>query len=172
MNKSNFRKGLAYKLSLSGALIALGVIMSGFYLPVGVSKCFPMQHMINVIGAVILGPEYALANAFVISLLRNILGLGTLLAFPGSMIGAFLAGFAYAKFKSYKLAAIGELVGTGIIGGLVAAPFAMVLMGKEVGLTFFVIPFVISSFVGALIALILFETTALIQLVRKMQKTN
>ena len=170
----NFRHSLnnhlSHKLSLSGVLIALGVVLSAFYIPLGGAKLFPVQHLINVIGAVLLGPWFALANAFVISLLRNLTGMGSLLAFPGSMIGAFLAGIVYEKIPNHRLAALGELVGTGIIGGIVASPFAVLLMGKEVGLFFFLIPFVISSFAGSLIALILFESTALLSIIRRKQQ--
>ena len=170
----NFRHSLnnhlSHKLSLSGVLIALGVVLSAFYIPLGGAKLFPIQHLINVIGAVLLGPWFALANAFIISLLRNLAGMGSLLAFPGSMIGAFLAGFVYEKFPSHRLAALGELIGTGIIGGIIASPFAVLLMGKEVGLFFFLVPFVISSFAGSLIALILFESTALFRIIRRKQQ--
>jgi len=158
---------LSHKLSLSGVLIALGVVLSAFYIPIGGAKLFPIQHLINVIGAILLGPWFALANAFIISLLRNLMGLGSLLAFPGSMIGAITAGLFYQKLPHHRFAALGELIGTGFIGGIVAAPFAMLLMGKEVGLFFFVIPFAISSFAGALIALILFESTALLSVIRR-----
>jgi energy coupling factor transporter S component ThiW len=68
------------------------------YIPVGVAKAFPIQHLINILSAVLLGPAYALWNAFAISLLRNLLGTGSLLAFPGSMIGALLAGLLYQNF--------------------------------------------------------------------------
>lgn len=107
------------KLTLSALLIALGTLLAHvIYIPVGVSKCFPVQHTINVLSGVLLGPGYALANAFIISLLRNILGTGSLLAFPGSIFGAFLAGLLFRKSKKYSLAVLGEIFGTGILGGL------------------------------------------------------
>ena len=49
-----------------------------------------------------LGPDYAVAIAFLISCLRNMFGTGSLLAFPGSMIGAFIAGMAYKHWKKYS----------------------------------------------------------------------
>ncbi|PKM51223.1 MAG: energy coupling factor transporter S component ThiW [Firmicutes bacterium HGW-Firmicutes-7] len=149
------------KIALSGVLIALGVALSPLYIPIGTAKCFPLQHLINVISAVLLGPLYAVANAFVISLLRNIFGMGSLLAFPGSMIGALLAGLLYVKYKSQTIAAIGELIGTGILGSLVSAPIFIHLMGKEAGIFFFVIPFMLSSFVGTSIAMVLLRVPAL-----------
>ncbi len=164
---NDFRNKMTYKMALSGVMIALGVILSTFYIPFGAAKVFPFQHLINVLGAVLLGPAYSVMNAFVISTIRNVTGLGSLLAYPGSMIGAFLAGMIFRTRGSYRLAALGELVGTGIIGGILAAPLAIAFMGKEVALFFFVIPFFISSLAGSLIAILLFEGTALCQLVMK-----
>jgi len=163
------KSNLALRLSTSGILIALGVVLSAFYIPIGGAKCFPIQHLINVIGAVLLGPFYAVGNAFIISLIRNMTGMGSLLAFPGSMIGALLAGLAYQQFKNHRLACVGELIGTGIIGGIVASPFAVLLMGKDVGIFFFVVPFVLSSLAGSLIAFILLESTALIGVIKARQ---
>ncbi|MDF2522462.1 MAG: energy coupling factor transporter component ThiW, partial [Clostridiales bacterium] len=102
------------KLTLSALLIAIGTVTGNLiYIPVGFAKCFPIQHAINVLSAVILGPWYGVANALIISLLRNILGTGTIMAFPGSMIGAFIAGVVYAKFSNKLYAAMGEVFGTG-----------------------------------------------------------
>ena len=91
-------------------LVAIAVALSPIFIPVGISKCFPAQHMINVIAAVMLGPVYAVAIAAAAAIIRNILGLGTLLAFPGGMIGAFLAGLAYRYFKNMYLAGAGEII--------------------------------------------------------------
>ena len=108
--------------------------------------------MINVLSAVILGPWYGLAIAFCISLLRNVLGTGSLMTFPGSMIGVLLAGMLYMKTKKVSLAVFGEIFGTGILGGLLAFPIAKFVMGKEVAALFYVTPFLISTIGGSLIA--------------------
>lgn len=145
-----------HKLVFSSVLIALGVILSQIVkFPVGPALCAPIQHLINVLGAVFLGPLYALGNAFVISLLRNMLGSGTLLAFPGSMIGALLAGLAYRMSNRVSMALLGEVVGTGILGSLLAFPVARWILGKEVMALFFMPSFLISSLAGALMAWIL-----------------
>ena len=100
------------KLTSAALLIAIGTLSAHLiYIPAGVSKCFPVQHAINVLGAVLLGPDYAVAIAFIISCLRNMFGTGSLLAFPGSMIGALLAGIAYQKFASIPTAMAGEVFG-------------------------------------------------------------
>lgn len=36
-------------------LTAIAVALSPFFIPVGISKCFPAQHMVNVLSAVMLG---------------------------------------------------------------------------------------------------------------------
>ena len=77
------------KLALAGVFTAVAVIGSLISIPVAGSKCAPVQHMVNIFSAVLLGPWWGIAIAFVASLLRNLFGLGSFLAFPGSMIGAF-----------------------------------------------------------------------------------
>lgn len=141
------------KLTLSALLISIGIISANIiYIPVGISKCFPIQHLINVLSAVILGPAYAVGNAFIISLIRNILGSGSLLAFPGSMIGALLAGLIFKKTENKLFTVLGEIVGTGILGGLAAYPIAKYIMGKDAALLFFVGPFLLSTVGGSIIA--------------------
>lgn len=146
------------KLTTASLLVAIGAISSHLiHIPIGVSKVFPVQHGINMLAAVLFGPGYAVAIAFTISLIRNLLATGSLLAFPGSMIGAFLAGLLYNKTKKPSLAVVGEVLGTGILGGLVSYPVAKLLMGREVAAFFFVTPFVLSSLVGAVIGYIIFN---------------
>ena len=149
------------KLTLSSLMITLGVVLSPYAVPVGVAKCYPWQHLINVISAILLGPLYTLMTAFSISVIRNFLGLGTLLAFPGSLFGGLLASILYQKFSKTYLAFIGEVIGTGLIGALFAYPVAVLFMGKSTAVFAFVIPFMLSSFVGALAALIIFEFTTI-----------
>lgn len=146
------------KLTLSALLVAVGVISANIiYIPIGISKCFPVQHIINVLSAVLLGPFYAVGNAFIISLIRNISGTGTPLAFPGSMIGAFLAGLVFKKTGNKLLTVFGEVFGTGILGGLVAFTMAKYLMGKDAAVFFFIPPFLISTIGGSVIAYILLK---------------
>ena len=149
------KKESVVKLVLSGMFVALAVVLSTFSIPVGGSKCFPIQHMVNVLSAVFLGPWYGLGIAFCTSLIRNLLGTGTLLAFPGSMIGAFLCGLLYKKTKNIPLTLVGEVFGTAVLGGLCAYPIAILFMGQDASkLAFYVyiFPFFISTAVGSLIA--------------------
>ena len=158
------------KLVLSALFVGLGVtgsMLPFFTLPIGVSRCAPLQHLINILGAVLLGPGYAVANAFLISLLRNLLGTGTLLAFPGSMIGALLAGLVYRWLKNDGLAALGEFIGTGLIGAMAAYPIARWMIGSApAAVTFFVLPFMLSSGAGSILAFVLLRMLRRIDLLR------
>lgn len=143
------------KIALAGVLCAVAVVGSMFSFPVFGSKCAPVQHMVNVLCAVLLGPWYGVAVAFVASLLRNLLGLGSLMAFPGSMCGALLCGVLYHKTKNLLATLAGEVFGTGIIGGLLAWPVAVFLMGKAAGdIAFYayIVPFLVSTVGGSIIA--------------------
>ena len=144
------------KLVLTAVFAAVAVVGSLFSFPVFGSKCAPVQHLINVLCAVILGPGYGVAAAFVSSLIRNLLGLGTLLAFPGSMCGALLAGLLYHYIKKLPAAYIGEVFGTAVIGGMLSYPVAAFIMGsKGASLFTFVVPFLISTAGGTLLAVLI-----------------
>lgn len=87
------------RLVLGAIFVAVAVALSPLSIPVGVAKCFPVQHFVNVMAAVFLGPVYGVGVAFSASLIRVLLGTGTLLAFPGSMIGALLCGIVFYAGK-------------------------------------------------------------------------
>ena len=109
----------AQRLALAAVFVGLGVALSTFSVPVGPARVFPFQHLINVVAGVMLGPAYAVLTAFGISVLRNAIGTGTLLAFPGSLFGAFAVGVAYRYVRRTDLAAFAEPLGTVIVGALV-----------------------------------------------------
>lgn len=156
-------KSRTKKLVISGILIAISTILGTFSIPLLGAKVAPIQHLVNVIVAVILGPVYGVGCAFVSSLLRNILGTGSLLAFPGSMVGVFLSGLLYKKFKKIEVAVIGEVIGTGIIGALLAYQLAAFVLGREVAMFVYIVPFSLSSFIGSFLAYIILKLTTLKQ---------
>ena len=140
------------RLALAGMLCGVAVVGSMISFPVFSSKCAPVQHMVNVLAGVALGPLYALGMAFCASLIRNLLGLGSLLAFPGSMCGALLCGLLWRKTGRLPAAVLGEIIGTGLIGGLLAYPVAVAFMGVNAGAVAYyayVVPFLVSTAVGA-----------------------
>ena len=143
------------KLTLAAVLTAVAIVGSVLSFPVLGSRCAPVQHMVNVFCAVLLGWRWGVGAAFAASLLRNLFGLGSLLAFPGSMCGAFLSGVVYTRTKNILLTVAAEALGTGIIGGLLAYPIAILFMGKAAGDAAFyvyVVPFLISTTCGAILA--------------------
>ncbi|WP_026520844.1 energy coupling factor transporter S component ThiW [Butyrivibrio sp. VCB2001] len=163
------KKESVVKLVLSGMFVALAVVLSTFSIPVGGSKCFPIQHMVNVLSAVFLGPWYGVGIAFCTSLIRNLLGTGTLLAFPGSMIGALCCGLVYKYTGKLTFTYVAEIIGTGIIGGLFAYPVAAFVMGKEVAFFVYVIPFLVSTVGGTLIAAVLITVLKQNHVLEKLQ---
>jgi energy coupling factor transporter S component ThiW len=163
------KKESVVKLVLSGMFVALAVVLSTFSIPVGGSKCFPIQHMVNVLSAVFLGPWYGVGIAFCTSLIRNLLGTGTLLAFPGSMIGALCCGLVYKYTGKLTFTYVAEIIGTGIIGGLLAYPVAAFVMGKEVALFVYVVPFLVSTVGGTLIAAVLITVLKQNHVLEKLQ---
>ena len=86
------KRNRTLRLTLAALLVAVAVVGSLFSFPVFGSKCSPVQHMVNVICGVLLGPWYAFGAGFLAALIRNLFGLGSLLAFPGSMCGSLLCG--------------------------------------------------------------------------------
>ncbi len=147
------KHGMTRKLAMAGVLTALAVVGSFISFPIAGSKCAPVQHMVNIFAAVFLGPWWGVGVAFCASLLRNMLGLGSLMAFPGSMVGALCCGIVYRLSRKISLTCISEAIGTGVLGGIAAYPVAKLLMGqKPAGLFIYVVPFLISTVVGSLLA--------------------
>ena len=144
------------KLALAGVFTAVAVIGSLISIPVAGSKCAPVQHMVNIFSAVLLGPWWGVAIAFVASLLRNLFGLGSFLAFPGSMVGALCCGLMYHFTRKLSLTCAAEARGTGVLGGLAAYPVARFAMGlAPAGFTVYMIPFFISTLAGSILAYVL-----------------
>ena len=137
-------------------LVAIGVALAPYTsFPVGIAKINPTQHFVNVVGAVILGPLWATVIAAIIGLIRNVMGVGTLLAFPGGMIGAFLAGIFYQRSRNLYLGGAGEIIGTGFIAPVVSALFvAPVFMGRAIPLFALVPSFLLSTIAGAVIGVL------------------
>ena len=138
------------KLTLTALFTAIAVVGSMFSFPVFGSKCAPVQHLVNVLCAVTVGPWWGLGQAFLASLIRNLTGLGSPLAFPGSMCGA--------------------LLGTGIIGGMLSYPVASLIMGNQSAALFtFVVPFLVSTCGGTILAAVITVSMAKMGVLAKLQ---
>ena len=144
------------KIVFTAVLAAFAVVGSFISFPVFGAKCAPAQHLANILGAVFLGPAWNVAAAFVASLIRNLIGAGTPLAFPGSMCGALLAGVLYRVIQRLPAAWLGEIIGTGLIGGMLSYPVARFVLGNDkAALLTFVVPFLISSAGGTAIGAVI-----------------
>ncbi|MHB8628913.1 MAG: energy coupling factor transporter S component ThiW [Aggregatilineales bacterium] len=157
-------------------LVAIGVALAPFTsIPIGIAKINPTQQFINVLAAVLLGPWWAVGIAFIIGVLRNALGVGTLLAFPGGMIGALLAGYVYRYTRNVYLGALGEMIGTGLIAPVVSAFLvAPVFMQQSPALGGLILVFSGSTIVGAVLAglaLKLLERVGYVQLAKQLSSS-
>lgn len=169
MKKVNIKK-----LAVAAVFCAVAVVGSLLSFPVFGSKCAPVQHMVNILCAVLLGPAYGVGVAFAASLIRNLFGLGSLMAFPGSMFGALLCGLVFWKFRNIPATLLAEVFGTAVLGGLCAYPVAIFLMGQNaasIAFYAYIIPFLISTAAGAVISAALIYSLQQAGLLHKMQRT-
>ena len=169
------KKISVHEMAIAGLLTAVAVVGSTISFPVFASQCAPVQHMVNVVCAAFLGPWYGVGVAFAASLIRNLLGLGTLMAFPGSMIGALFCGLVWKYTKNIPLTCLGEVFGTAVLGGLAAYPVAIFLMGVEAGTIAFyayIVPFFVSTSVGSVLAGALLGALSRVHLLKRQNQSR
>lgn len=135
------------KLVLTAMLACLSFVLCTFvYFP----SMAPFQHFVDVIAAVLLGPWYACAAAFLCGVLRMLSG-RTIQAVVGAIFGPIVGGLLYEKTHSVWMAAAGEVFGTGILGALTAYPLMKAFYGLDAQKWYYYIPFYTPSAVmGAL----------------------
>jgi len=149
----------ARRLVLSALFAALPVVFSFVpgAIPVAGAKVLPWQHLVNVIAGVLVGPWYAALSATVAAVLRNSLGVGTLLAFPGGIPGALVVGFAYRYWRREWVGLL-EPLGTGPVGATIGALLvAPTSMGKAIPLAALLPAFLASSIPGAILGIIVLK---------------
>lgn len=154
------------KITVGGMFVAFGVLSAIFYIPIAIGKCFPIQHLINILTAIFLGPSWGVGIAFTISVLRNLLSLGSVLTFSGSMVGAFFAALLYKMYNKKKYAYLGEAIG-GIIGGFLSGVIASLFLGKNFALFILILNFIGGSLLGNFLAIIILETSGLIDILKE-----
>lgn len=111
------------KLALAGVLTALAIVGSFLSFPVAGSKCAPVQHMVNIFAAVLLGPGWGVGIAFCASLLRNILGTGILGGIAAYPVALFLMGAAPAGLFIYVIPFLISTVAGSILAFLLISVF-------------------------------------------------
>jgi len=145
------------KIVLTSLLAAVAVLLSGIHFPVGPSKVFPFQHMVNGLAGVLVGSWYGALAALMAGIIRNALGTGTLFAFPGGIPGVIVVGFFFRFFRR-DWAVLTEPLGTGFIGvGLIVAMLGP-MMKREFAFMLFFPAFMLSSIPGAILAFFLLKT--------------
>lgn len=86
-----------------------------------------------------------------------------------------LCGIVYHKSKKVFPTLLAEVFGTAVIGGLLAYPVAVFIMGKNMKNVVFyayIIPFFISTFVGTVIAGVLLYSIIKINIFAKLKLEN
>ena len=130
---------------------ALGAALGWISIPVGPTKIFPLQHTINGIAGVLIGP-WAVVSALIATTIRYSTGMGSIYAFPGSPFGALVVAVVYRLVKKDS-SALFEPLGTVFLGGtasgLLIAPFFS--QGSAPTVWFFWIAFAASCIPGALL---------------------
>ena len=119
----------------AAALMAAAVVFLSplFSVPLGVSRAFPLQHMMNIFLSVLLGNEIFRRRRLHVISSPQPHGQRNHSCLSGSMIGAFLSGILYKHTRSIWAAAAGEFVGTSLIGGLVSYPIASWVLNSSAG---------------------------------------
>lgn len=149
------------RIAISALLVALGVALSIYpgSIPLGPTRVFPFQHMINAVAGIFLGPIDAVLIAVSIGMLRMGLGTGTIFALTGGVPGALVVGLVYWRILKNDGMALTEPLGT-LAGALISALLVAPLLGNApfpefMGLTaqwqLFSIFFLMSSVPGALL---------------------
>lgn len=156
------------KLIMLAMFVAIGVVISPILRVEGFA---PTAHLVNVVCAIFMGPWYALGNAVATGIIRmTLMGIPPL-ALTGQVFGALLAGLLYMISKGKLIcAALGEVIGTGIIGSIASYPVMKFVMGRGELTWFFYTPsFTIASLIGAGVAYIVLKTLQKTGLLTKIQ---
>lgn len=133
----NKQTGSTRKLVLTAMLAGLAFVLNTcVYFP----AMAPFQHFVDVIAAVLLGPWYACAAAFLCGSMRMLTG-RTIQAITGAIFGPILGGLIYRKTHNIWLVLVGEVVGTGFCGAMASYPLMKLFYGLDAQSPFYYIPF-------------------------------
>lgn len=135
------------KMILTAMMAGIAFVLNTFvYFP----AMAPFQHCVNVIATAFLGPWYGCTAAFICGVLRMMSG-RTIQAIIGAIFGPIIGGILYRKTKNIYLLAVGEIVGTGIVGAVAVYPLMRLFYDLEAVEWYYYVPFYIpSAVVGAI----------------------
>jgi energy coupling factor transporter S component ThiW len=143
-------QGTLRRLILAAMFAAIATLLGPISFPWGPTRVAPLQHTVNAVAGVLLGPWYAAGAALVTATLRYSFHTGSLFAFPGSPFGALVVGYANRIFRN-DAAALCEPIGTGPIGATLAAVVFAPMIGSHNGWWFFQQAFLSASIPGTLL---------------------
>lgn len=149
-------KSTTRKMVLTAMLACLAFVLNVcVYFP----SMAPFQHFVNVLAAVLLGPWYGCASAFLCGVMRMMTG-RTIQAVTGAIFGPILGGLLYQRTRNIYLTALGEVIGTGLCGAMASYPLMKWFYGLDAQSPFYYIPFytpsaVVGAAMGAAVLLIL-----------------
>lgn len=140
------RKTTTKKMVLTALFACMAYVLNTFvYFP----AMAPFQHFVDVLAAVLVGPWYGCAAAFLCGAMRMMSG-RTIQAIAGAVFGPILGGLIYRKTKNIYLVFVGEVIGTGVIGALVSYPLMKWFYALDVQQWYYYVPFYTpSAAVGA-----------------------
>jgi len=162
------------RLSAVIIFIALGIALSPLNIPMGPTKAYPMQHMVNVLTGILFGPFYAAFVATAIGTIRIALGVGTVFAYPGGIPGGIVVGFFYWYVKRTDYMAFTEPLGTSL-GAVFSAivvvqflPRAMPpILGVESQILLWVVYWLFSGIPGSVLGFLLLKVLRRTGVVKK-----
>ena len=150
MMKTNIKK-MVITAMMAGVAFVLNTFV---YFP----AMAPFQHCVNVIATAFLGPWYGCLAAFICGVLRMMSG-RTIQAIIGAVFGPIIGGLLYKKTKNIYLLAVGEIVGTGIVGALAVYPLMRLFYNLEAVEWYYYVPFYTpSAVVGAIMGVVVLLT--------------
>jgi len=156
------------KWTFLAVMVALDVVLSPLFRVEGMA---PMSSVVNIIAACIMGPVYTTIMAVACAIIRmTMMGIPPL-ALTGAVFGAALAGLGYVMTRRAWGAAVGEIIGTGIIGSLLSYPVMVWFTGTHNGLYWFLYTprFIGATLIGTVVSLIVLNRLLKIQMVRDLQ---
>lgn len=125
------------KLVLTAMFACLAYVLNTFvYFP----AMAPFQHFVDVLAAVLVGPWYGCAGAFLCGIMRMMSG-RTIQAVTGAVFGPVLGGLIYRRTKNIYLVFVGEVIGTGLLGAMSSYPLMKWFYGLDAVSPFYYIPF-------------------------------
>jgi len=126
-----------HKLTILSMMIALDVVLTPIFRIEGMA---PMSSVVNILAGIMMGPVYALV-------------------ITGATFGALLAGLFYKYGRKFYFSALGEILGTGIIGSIVSYPVMVLFTGSAAKLSWFIYTprFFGATLIGTAISFIAFR---------------